>query len=89
MGNYGVLQVLGVLGNTGGLIESTVGYCRVLQGTAGYCRYWGYWVILGANREYCGILQSTAWHSCVLPGTGWYWGKLWGNGGYLGYWGSY
>ena len=45
MGIYGVLQVLGVLGNTGGLIESTVGYRRVLQVLG---------VILGANREYCG-----------------------------------
>ena len=53
MGNYGVLQVLGVLGNTGGLIESTVGYCRVLHGTAVYYR------VLGGTGVNCGVMADT------------------------------
>ena len=64
MGNYGVLQLLGVLGYTGGTgwcwgsIKSTVGYCMVLLGTTGY------WVVLGCTG---GALVGT-------EGTGGFWG---------------
>jgi len=26
----------------------------------GCCRYWGYWVVLVAKKEYCGILHDMA-----------------------------
>ena len=86
----GIAGIGGTGGYTGGLqvlrvLRGTLGYWSAVvvlvgkggtMGNNGVCRYWGFWVVLEAKKEYCVVLHGTAGYYRVLGGTGVHWGVL-------------